>query len=69
MVGSSNVVNRTDGLDGSAIGPMIMLNVPCCWYTWLATQNSAVIHLQITGIQSGAGDSVVRWLAPPGFMV
>lgn len=55
MVGSSNAVNLTDGLDGLAIGPMIIAAGTFLLLAYLAGNAKLSQYLQITGIQ-GAGE-------------
>lgn len=55
MVGASNAVNLTDGLDGLAIGPMIIAAGTFLLLAYLAGNAKLSGYLQITGIQ-GAGE-------------
>lgn len=55
MVGSSNAVNLTDGLDGLAIGPMIIASGTFLLLAYLVGNARLADYLQITGIQ-GAGE-------------
>ncbi|MBN1957758.1 MAG: phospho-N-acetylmuramoyl-pentapeptide-transferase [Desulfuromonadales bacterium] len=55
MVGASNAVNLTDGLDGLAIGPMIIAAATFLLLAYLAGNAKLSGYLQITGIQ-GAGE-------------
>ncbi len=55
MVGASNAVNLTDGLDGLAIGPMIIAAATFLLLAYLAGNAKLAGYLQITGIQ-GAGE-------------
>lgn len=55
MVGASNAVNLTDGLDGLAIGPMIIAAATFLLLAYLAGNAKLSEYLQITGIQ-GAGE-------------
>ncbi len=55
MVGASNAVNLTDGLDGLAIGPMIIASGTFLLLAYLAGNAKLSGYLQITGIP-GAGE-------------
>jgi phospho-N-acetylmuramoyl-pentapeptide-transferase len=55
MVGASNAVNLTDGLDGLAIGPIIIASGTFLLLTYLAGNAKLSGYLQITGVQ-GAGE-------------
>ena len=55
MVGASNAVNLTDGLDGLAIGPMIIAAATFLLLAYLAGNAKLAGYLQISGIQ-GAGE-------------
>ncbi len=55
MVGASNAVNLTDGLDGLAIGPMIIAAGTFLLLAYLAGNAKLAGYLQISGIQ-GAGE-------------
>ena len=55
MVGSSNAVNLTDGLDGLAIGPMIIAAATFLLLAYLSGNAKLSSYLQITGV-SGAGE-------------
>ena len=58
MVGSSNAVNLTDGLDGLAIGPMIIAAGTFLLLAYLVGNAKLSNYLQITGIQ-GAGELAI----------
>ena len=55
MVGASNAVNLTDGLDGLAIGPMIVGAGTFLLLAYLAGNANLASYLQITGVP-GAGE-------------
>ncbi len=55
MVGASNAVNLTDGLDGLAIGPTIVAAVTFLLLAYLAGNARLASYLQITGVP-GAGE-------------
>jgi phospho-N-acetylmuramoyl-pentapeptide-transferase len=55
MVGASNAVNLTDGLDGLAIGPMIIAAGTFLLLAYLAGNAKLADYLQISSIQ-GAGE-------------
>ncbi len=55
MVGASNAVNLTDGLDGLAIGPMIIAAGTFLLLAYLAGNAKLASYLQISSIQ-GAGE-------------
>ncbi len=58
MVGASNAVNLTDGLDGLAIGPMIIAAGTFLMLAYLAGNAKLSAYLQITSIQ-GAGELAI----------
>ncbi|HKJ05311.1 MAG TPA: phospho-N-acetylmuramoyl-pentapeptide-transferase [Geopsychrobacteraceae bacterium] len=58
MVGASNAVNLTDGLDGLAIGPMIIAAGTFLLLAYLAGNAKLSDYLQITSVQ-GAGELAV----------
>ncbi len=58
MVGASNAVNLTDGLDGLAIGPMIIAAATFLLLAYLVGNAKLSNYLQITGIQ-GAGELAI----------
>ncbi len=58
MVGASNAVNLTDGLDGLAIGPMIIAAGTFLMLAYLAGNARLAAYLQITSIQ-GAGELAI----------
>ena len=58
MVGSSNAVNLTDGLDGLAIGPMIIASATFLLLAYLVGNAKLSGYLQITGVQ-GAGELAI----------
>jgi phospho-N-acetylmuramoyl-pentapeptide-transferase len=55
MVGSGNAVNLTDGLDGLAIGPMIIASGTYLLFAYLAGNAKLAAYLQISSVQ-GAGE-------------
>ena len=58
MVGASNAVNLTDGLDGLAIGPMIIAAGTFLLLSYLAGNAQLSSYLQISSIQ-GAGELAI----------
>ncbi len=58
MVGASNAVNLTDGLDGLAIGPMIIAAATFLLLAYLAGNAKLSTYLQITGVP-GAGELAI----------
>ncbi|MDX2482009.1 MAG: phospho-N-acetylmuramoyl-pentapeptide-transferase [Desulfuromusa sp.] len=58
MVGSSNAVNLTDGLDGLAIGPMIIAAGTFLLLAYLVGNAKLADYLQIASIQ-GAGELAI----------
>jgi len=58
IVGSSNAVNLTDGLDGLAIGCSLMVAFVFLVFTWLAGNIKAATYLQIPFV-NGAGELTV----------
>ncbi|MCK5826134.1 MAG: phospho-N-acetylmuramoyl-pentapeptide-transferase [Desulfuromusa sp.] len=58
MVGASNAVNLTDGLDGLAIGPMIIAAATFLLLAYLVGNAKLSSYLQITGVQ-GAGELAI----------
>ncbi len=58
MVGASNAVNLTDGLDGLAIGPMIIAAGTFLLLAYLAGNAKLAGYLQISSIQ-GAGELAI----------
>ena len=55
IVGTSNAVNLTDGLDGLAIGPMIIASGTYLLFAYLAGNVRLADYLQISSVQ-GAGE-------------
>jgi phospho-N-acetylmuramoyl-pentapeptide-transferase len=55
IVGSGNAVNLTDGLDGLAIGPMIIASGTYLLFAYLAGNAKLSSYLQISSVQ-GAGE-------------
>ena len=55
IVGTSNAVNLTDGLDGLAIGPMIIASGTYLIFAYLAGNAKLSEYLQISSVQ-GAGE-------------
>jgi len=58
IVGSSNAVNLTDGLDGLAIGCTLIVSVVFLFLTYLAGNVKAAAYLQIPYV-AGAGELTV----------
>jgi phospho-N-acetylmuramoyl-pentapeptide-transferase len=58
IVGSSNAVNLTDGLDGLAIGCTLIVGFVFLFFTYLAGNAKAAAYLQIPYV-SGAGELTV----------
>jgi len=58
MVGASNAVNLTDGLDGLAIGPMIIAAATFLLLAYVAGNAKLSAYLQISGVQ-GAGELAI----------
>ena len=58
IVGSSNAVNLTDGLDGLAIGCTLIVGFVFLFFTYLAGNVKAAIYLQIPFVP-GAGELTV----------
>ena len=58
IVGSSNAVNLTDGLDGLAIGCTLIVGFVFLFFTYLAGNVKAAAYLQIPFVQ-GAGELTV----------
>ena len=58
IVGSSNAVNLTDGLDGLAIGCTLIVGFVFLFFTYLAGNFKAAAYLQIPFV-SGAGELTV----------
>ncbi len=58
IVGSSNAVNLTDGLDGLAIGCTLIVGFVFLFFTYLAGNIKAAAYLQIPYV-SGAGELTV----------
>lgn len=77
IVGTSNAVNLTDGLDGLAIGPYIVASVTYMFFAYVAghTQFADYLHVRhiasageitvICGILAGAGLGVLWFNAHP----
>ncbi len=55
IVGAGNAVNLTDGLDGLAIGPMIIASGTYLLFAYLAGNAKLSTYLQISSVQ-GAGE-------------
>lgn len=55
IVGSGNAVNLTDGLDGLAIGPMVIAAATYLIFAYAAGNYKVADYLQITGV-NGAGE-------------
>jgi phospho-N-acetylmuramoyl-pentapeptide-transferase len=58
IVGASNAVNLTDGLDGLAIGPMIIASGTYLLFAYVAGHARVAEYLQISNVQ-GAGELAV----------
>ena len=58
VVGCGNAVNLTDGLDGLAIGPMIIASAAYVLFAYLAGNARLSSYLQITGVP-GAGELAI----------
>ena len=58
IVGASNAVNLTDGLDGLAIGPVIIAAGTYLLFAYLVGHANLATYLQITGVP-GAGELAV----------
>src|SRR5206468_10538868 len=58
IVGASNAVNLTDGLDGLAIGPIIMAGGAFAVIAYLTGNSRAADYLRITNVK-GAGELTV----------
>jgi phospho-N-acetylmuramoyl-pentapeptide-transferase len=58
IVGASNAVNLTDGLDGLAIGPTIIASGTYLLFAYLAGNARLADYLQISSVQ-GAGELAV----------
>jgi phospho-N-acetylmuramoyl-pentapeptide-transferase len=55
IIGASNAVNLTDGLDGLAIGPVIIAAATYLLFAYVAGHATLSSYLQINGVQ-GAGE-------------
>jgi phospho-N-acetylmuramoyl-pentapeptide-transferase len=55
IVGASNAVNLTDGLDGLAIGPMIIASATYLLFAYVTGHARVAEYLQISSVQ-GAGE-------------
>jgi len=58
IVGASNAVNLTDGLDGLAIGPMIIASGTYLLFAYVAGHAKVAAYLQISAIP-GAGELAI----------
>ena len=58
IVGASNAVNLTDGLDGLAIGPVIIAAVTYMIFAYVAGHVKIATYLQITSV-SGCGEIAI----------
>ena len=58
IVGSGNAVNLTDGLDGLAIGPMIIASGTYLLFAYIAGNAKISSYLQISSVQ-GAGELAI----------
>jgi phospho-N-acetylmuramoyl-pentapeptide-transferase len=59
LVGTSNAVNLTDGLDGLAIGPIIMAAGTYMIFAYCVGNSVIARHLQLTGVSGAAEVAVV----------
>jgi phospho-N-acetylmuramoyl-pentapeptide-transferase len=59
LVGTSSAVNLTDGLDGLAIGPLIMASGTYMVFAYCAGNSVIASHLQITGVPWASEVAVV----------
>ena len=58
MVGTSNAVNLTDGLDGLAIGPVVIAGMVFAVYIYIAGHSQFAQYLQVSNIP-GVGEVAV----------
>lgn len=58
MVGSSNAVNLTDGLDGLAIGPVVIASMTLLVFAYVAGHRGVADYLQIPYV-AGSGELAV----------
>jgi phospho-N-acetylmuramoyl-pentapeptide-transferase len=58
IVGTSNAVNLTDGLDGLAIGPVIIAGVTYMFFAYVAGHSKFADYLQINYVAS-SGETVI----------
>ncbi len=58
LVGASNAVNLTDGLDGLAIGSIMIAAATYAIFTYVAGHSVVAAYLQVTSIQ-GAGELTI----------
>jgi len=58
VVGTGNAVNLTDGLDGLAIGPMIIASATYLLFAYVAGNVKLATYLQISSVQ-GAGELAI----------
>ena len=58
LVGTSNAVNLTDGLDGLAIGPVAIAAATCGLFTYIAGNAVMANYLQVEFV-SGAGELMI----------
>ncbi len=59
IVGASNAVNLTDGLDGLAIGPVIVASVTYMFFAYVAGHNQIAQYLHVRHIASAGEISVI----------
>ncbi|MDR1546488.1 MAG: phospho-N-acetylmuramoyl-pentapeptide-transferase [Deltaproteobacteria bacterium] len=59
LVGATNAVNLTDGLDGLAIGPIIMAAGTYMIFAYCAGNSVIARHLQLTGVPEASEVAVV----------
>ncbi|NLC69847.1 MAG: phospho-N-acetylmuramoyl-pentapeptide-transferase [Desulfuromonadaceae bacterium] len=65
IVGAGNAVNLTDGLDGLAIGPMIIASGTYLLFAYVAGNAKLAAYLQISSVQ-GAGELAIFCAAMAG---
>jgi phospho-N-acetylmuramoyl-pentapeptide-transferase len=62
IVGASNAVNLTDGLDGLAIGPVMTVGVTYAIFTYVAGHARIAAYLQVPAV-AGAGELAIFCVA------
>lgn len=65
LTGASNAVNLTDGLDGLAIMPVVLISCGLCVFAYLAGSPNFAAHLHIPAV-AGAGEMAVFCAAIAG---